>query len=383
MMRKMRFPNQCGPVATDDLPMPASKGACSPLGLMLLAAPLMAGCGRSLEPVAFGAERGCVEPGSAVAVPPRKPAAASPPRTQLAHVSARIKASTVRGSRLRVLGTAQDGGFPHAACGTDRCRHARKHPEVARYISSLGLIVPNTGRYLVDATPDIRDQLELMPQPADAEKMNRAPVDGVFLTHAHIGHYLGLAFFGFEAIHTRGLPAYATPAMGAFLRDHAPWQQLMRLGNLEHRPLDDGDSVALGDVRVTAIRVPHRNEYADTVAYRFQGPNRTAVFVPDCDPWHRWRDGAEALLEGVDVALVDATFYSGDELPGRDLDKIGHPLMVDTMDWLEPRVKSGAMQVVFIHLNHSNPAIVEGSPEHTKVKARGFAVARDGDEIGL
>lgn len=364
--------------------MPTPPHVRSP-GRVAFAAAVAMGCGRGVQPVPPGAATASAEsPAPVPESPIAEPPAASPGSpTQLTLARTRAQGSTVEGPRLRVLGTAQDGGFPHASCNRERCAGARRDPRVARYISSLGLIVPETGRYLVDATPDIRDQLELMRRPDQEATMDRAPVDGVFLTHAHIGHYLGLAFFGFEAIHTRGLTTWATPAMGEFLRQHAPWQQLMALGNLKHAPVGDGEAIELGEVTVTATRVPHRNEYADTVAYGFRGPRQTVVFVPDCDPWTRWTDGAEALLKDVDVALLDATFYSADELPGRDLEKIGHPLMVDTMTWLEPRVRDGSLQVVFVHLNHSNPATVEGSPEHTNVLEHGFTVARAGDEIPL
>jgi pyrroloquinoline quinone biosynthesis protein B len=89
------------------------------------------------------------------------------------------------------------------------------------------------------------------------------------------------------------------------------------------------------------------------------------------------------LLESVDVALIDGTFYSGDELPGRDLSKIGHPLVVDTMDLLQERVSAGKLEVWFTHLNHSNPALTPGSAALKALEARGFRVAYAGLELRL
>ena len=83
------------------------------------------------------------------------------------------------------------------------------------------------------------------------------------------------------------------------------------------------------------------------------------------------------------MALLDATFYSGDELPGRDLSKIGHPLVVDTMDRLQSRVDAGALEVWFIHLNHSNPALDPASAARAAITRRGFGVAYAGLELPL
>ncbi len=279
--------------------------------------------------------------------------------------------------------------MPHAACSCERCAAARSHPERRRHVASLGVITPSR-TVLVDATPDVREQLAMLAdvgargQGAKRGAVDRHPVDGVLLTHAHIGHYLGLAFFGFEAVSSQRLRVHASPAMSAFLGANAPWEQLVKLENISLDPIAAGSGIELADgVRVTAFRVPHRDEYADTLAYRFAGERARVLYIPDCDPWSRWPDDPLALFDGVDIALVDGSFYSGDELPGRDLSKIGHPLMTETMDLLESRVAAGTLEVAFIHLNHSNPAFVASSEARAAIEARGFAVAREGDELPL
>ena len=287
--------------------------------------------------------------------------------------------------RLVVLGTAQDGGLPHAGCSGERCERARRDPRFARSVSSVGLVLPTGESYLFDATPDVAEQVFRLsrhrPRRDPDRPVDRNPVEGVFLTHAHIGHYLGLAQFGFEVLHSQALPVYATPRMSGFLRDNGPWEQLVRLGNIQLVESPPGEEIRLGDgVRVVPFAVPHRDEYSDTVGFRIEGPRRTAVYLPDTEPWDRWETPVETLLEGVDVAFLDGTFYSSDELPGREVSSIGHPLMVDTVERL------GALEglgVVFIHLNHSNPALTAESSERARLEAAGFRVAEEGMELPL
>lgn len=309
------------------------------------------------------------------------------PRADASDEVETTRATPVAAPKLVVLGIAQDAGVPQAACDSPNCEAARRDPSRRARATSLALGLRSGEVHLFDATPDLREQLDDamdLARHLGAPPPRRKPVAGVFLTHAHMGHYLGLAHFGFEAAHTDHVPVYGTKRMTDFLAENAPWEQLVRLEEVELRPLPQGGGpVDLGEVKVTGIPVPHRAEYTDTVAYRIEGPNRTALFVPDCDPWSRWEGPPLDLFEGVDVALVDATFYSGDELPGRDLSKIGHPLIVDSMDLLEPRVQAGDLEVIFIHLNHSNPALDPSSEARRAIEARGFRVARRGEAIAL
>lgn len=294
-------------------------------------------------------------------------------------------------ARLRVIGIAQDGGVPHAACACERCKAARADEARAHHVASLALIVegpePGTERvFLVDATPDIRAQLDDLRDVRDdpPDRVDRAPVDGVLLTHAHIGHYTGLAFFGFEAVHTQGLPVWATPKMSAFLRGNAPWSQLVDIGNIEISEITPGKTFTVRDVPVVAFNVPHRDELSDTVAFIFKGET-TVMYVPDTEPWRTWDVPLPVVLEreGVDVLIVDGSFYSPDELPGRPPSTIGHPLMTDTMDLLQPLVDDGRIEVIFTHLNHSNPALDPDSDARATIHERGFSVAHEGLELDL
>jgi len=291
------------------------------------------------------------------------------------------------GPVVRVLGTVQDGGLPHAACYCDRCERARRDPSRRRLIASLGVVVPDSGlRFLIDATPDVRPQLDALREagPAAGERTGRRPVDGVLLTHAHIGHYLGLAFFGFEAAHTDGVPVFCSAPFAGFLRDNAPWDQLVRLQNIVPREIVEGEPLRLHpELSVDVLRVPHRDEYADTVGFVLRGPRRSLFYVPDTDGWDRWDPPLTEQLAGIDVAILDGTFYSAGELPGRDVASIGHPLIAASMDLLEPLVRSGKLEVYFTHLNHSNPALDDEGEAIRSIRERGFRVAREGQEFPL
>lgn len=292
----------------------------------------------------------------------------------------------VDGPFVRVVGTAQDGGLPHAACTCTNCELARRHPDRKGHIASLAVVLPGSEVYLIDATPDIRDQLHTLRdvrRPVDG-RVDREPLAGIFLTHAHIGHYLGLAFLGFEAVHTRGLPVWSTPRMGEFLSHNGPWSQLVELNNITLREIVPGAAVELdGEVTVTALRAPHRDEYADTLGFRIDGPGRSLFYLPDTDSWAAWTQPLPAALAGIDYALLDGTFFSFDELPGRRVESIGHPLIRQTMDLLEESVHTTGLEVFFTHLNHSNPALDPASPERNEIESRGFKVLEEGQEFEL
>jgi pyrroloquinoline quinone biosynthesis protein B len=291
--------------------------------------------------------------------------------------------------RVVVLGTVQDGGLPQTGCDCTRCAAARKNPSLARRVASLAIHVPKTGHvYLVDATPDLPAQIEEIHgfRPHPEGKVDRAPVDGVLLTHAHIGHYLGLAHFGFESLNTKDIPVWVSPRMAEYLRANGPWSQLVRLGNIALREIQPGKPFSLEEgVTIEAFPVPHRDEYSDTLAFLIRGPEKTLLFVPDTDSWAAWPKPLLDVLteEKVDIALLDATFYSPDELPDRDVTKIRHPLITQSMDLLEPLVKAGKLRVFFTHLNHSNPALDAESPASKAIEARGFRVLAEGEEFEL
>ncbi len=284
------------------------------------------------------------------------------------------------GLSLYVLGRAQDGGLPHVGCDRPCCAEARRSGR-RETPACLGIHDAASGRLvLVEATPSIEAQLAHLHALAGGVARGRAPVDAVLVTHAHIGHYLGLAHFGREVCGTSALPLFCTPRFAAFLRAHGPWKQLVELGQLAVREIEpDGAAFApIPGLQVTALSVPHRDEFSDTVAFKLRGPRRTVLFVPDVDQWARHDGLLERLLDGVDVAYLDGTFFDGSELPERARAEIPHPPMKDTMQRLAAIAAARPGRIRFIHLNHSNPAL------HGAVAlAPGFSVAEPGERVDL
>lgn len=284
---------------------------------------------------------------------------------------------------LIVLGIAQDGGVPHVGCEKDCCREARASGR-ALFPASLGIHDRATGaRVLVEATPAVEPQLALFHARTGERGQGRAPVDAVLLTHAHIGHYLGLAHFGREVASTDRLPVYASTRLAAFLRGNGPWSQLVDLDQIAIREVDpEAPFEPVPGVRVTAVPVPHRDEFSDTMAFRIEAGTSRILFVPDVDAWDREPGLLERLLDGVTAAFVDATFYDGSELPGRDLGTIPHPLMTDTMDRLAAWGRDHPGVLAFIHLNHTNPALRDPAIRE-RIESRGFRIAEQGERLPL
>ncbi len=281
--------------------------------------------------------------------------------------------------RLVVLGVAQDGGLPHLGCTREGCERARRE---GRRVdpASLGIVDTATGTsLLIEATPFIEAQVARLHEIAGRASHPRRPVDGLVLTHAHIGHYAGLIHCGREVAATDHLPTWVTERMAAFLRDNGPWNQLVALGQIELRTIRGGEPFEpMPGLRITPIVVPHRQEYSDTIALRVEGSERTVLFASDVDRWEG--DLLERLLDGVDVAYLDGTFYDGREVPGRDLSEIPHPPIVTTMQRLAGRARDRPGSIRFLHFNHTNPLFHE--PElRREVERRGFGLAVPGESL--
>ena len=267
-----------------------------------------------------------------------------------------------------VLGIAQDGGYPQAGCNRPDCVEAWRSLDKRHRVASLAIVDPQSNqRWILDATPDFPSQLRTLDEIAPR---GTALLDGVLLTHAHVGHYLGLAHLGREVLGAKSIPVYAMPRMREFLERNGPWEQLVTLQNISLVTLADGEEIALNErIRVTPLRVPHRDEYSETVGFLVRGPSRTILWLPDIDKWEKWETKLEDVLARVDVAYLDGTFYEASELPGRDLREIPHPLISET----ESRLAASPLRtrVRYIHLNQSNRLLRETHPN--------IRIARDGE----
>jgi pyrroloquinoline quinone biosynthesis protein B len=252
----------------------------------------------------------------------------------------------------------------------------------------LGIHDTKTGKLLlIEATPAIESQVALLHELTGEHDRARQPFDVLLLTHAHIGHYAGLIHLGREVASTKAIPTFVTKRMGDFLSNNAPWSQLVALNQIDLQVLPETDRLAtsfspIEGLVVEAFKVPHRDEFSDTVAFKIHGPQQTVLFVPDIDRFEGNEQLLDRLLEGVDIAYIDATFYDGRELPGRDITKIPHPMMVDTMQRLSQYASEHDGAIRFIHLNHTNPAFSDPVIQHD-IKNRGFRVAQQGERVGL
>ena len=279
---------------------------------------------------------------------------------------------------LMVLGIAQDAGVPQAGRRDDP---GWEDPSRRRLATSLAL-VDGDRRYLFDATPDFKYQLANLDREAPVEA---APgIDGIFLTHAHIGHYTGLMMLGHEVMGARQVPVYAMPKMADFLRTNGPWSQLVRYENIALQPLAAGQAVKLREgLSVTPFLVPHRQEFSEVVGFRIDGPSKSAIYLPDIDRWEEWDQDLAEVLRTVDVAYLDGTFFANGEIPGRDMSSFPHPFITTTMNRLQNEPAEIRQRVRFIHLNHTNPALVPGHPARDEVSRRGFVLAEEGETFGL
>lgn len=278
---------------------------------------------------------------------------------------------------IKVLGTAQDAGVPHPNCYCPTCKKARMDEQTVRLAASLSIYLEDAW-YLIDPTPDFKKQLHI------AQQQKQQLMNGIFLTHAHIGHYTGMMFLGKEAIATKNLPVYAGKKMKLFLENHYPWKQLVDDNNIVLKNIDHQQQVQLADeATVTPLAVPHRNEFSETFGFIFSGKEKQLLYIPDIDSWDKWAVHLDEIMENIDYCLIDGTFYDEDELVamGRDYTEIPHPLIkhsIAKFTKYKERTK-----IYFTHFNHSNPVLDISQKARENIVTKGFHLLADGDEFIL
>ena len=276
---------------------------------------------------------------------------------------------------LKILGVVQDGGMPHLGNNKTCCENIKKD----KYVTSLMLMNnENNESFLFDASPDINKQLNFM---GDRIKKD---LKGIFLTHAHIGHYTGLMYFGREALNSKLVNVYAMPRMKKFLEENGPWSQLVSLQNISIIELSNESKISIdSNIIVQPVEVPHRAEFSETVGYKIYGPNKTALFIPDIDKWYLWEKSIVDEIKQVDYAIIDATFYDSKEVNYRDVSEIPHPFVTESMDLFNSIDIKEKNKIYFIHLNHTNPLINKDSDQYKLVRSRGYNVAEEGMKLNL
>ena len=226
-----------------------------------------------------------------------------------------------------VLGITQDAGYPQIGCDKECCKKYWDKKIAKQKVSCLALFDPSTNqKWIFDATPDLTEQLH------DADVLQKGNLSGIFLTHAHIGHYTGLMYLGREALNAKEIPVYAMPRMYDYLKNNGPWSQLVSLNNIKLQKLKADSSIKLTDkISVTPILVPHRDEFSETVGYSIKTENKTLLFIPDIDKWQKWDRDIRQLVKSHDYLFIDGTFYKDGELPGRNMSEVPHPFIQESM----------------------------------------------------
>jgi pyrroloquinoline quinone biosynthesis protein B len=276
-------------------------------------------------------------------------------------------------TKIIVLGTAQDAGIPQIGCEQEICRTQK------RFVASLA-IVRGDSVYLIDATPDLRQQHRTLVQ-RHPFLVKQNLFDAIFLTHAHLGHYTGLLFLGKESISTKNVPVYCSAQMAEFLKSNAPWNLLIQNGNIQLRQFEAGKSIDLG-FQIIPLEVPHRKEFTDTYGFMIRGDQKSLLYISDIDSWEPIKDSLQTWFRTADYALLDGTFYSGNELPGRDIRLVPHPTIERSVELFQS-FHAVRAQIFFTHLNHTNPLLLAQSPESKAFSKTGYRVAVDWQEFSL
>jgi pyrroloquinoline quinone biosynthesis protein B len=282
---------------------------------------------------------------------------------------------------LKVLGTIQDGGIPHMGCSKECCSNYFLSKKSRIGVSSLGVSnLKHNTNYIIDATPNINFQLiDLIGNADPSKKLN-----GIFLTHAHMGHYAGLLNFGRESLNSKNIPLYLMPKFYNFILNNGPWNQLVELNNIKLNKIYNGEKVILhNNLSFTPIQVPHRDEYSETVGYVIEGTHKKALYIPDIDKWAKWEVSVVEMIKNVDYAFLDGTFFDEKEINNRDISEIPHPFIIESLKLFKELDESEKSKVYFIHLNHTNPVLNSESSEYKKVISAGFNIAKTGMEFFL
>lgn len=276
-----------------------------------------------------------------------------------------------------VLGIAQDGGYPHMGCKKSCCKKAWKTPGVKRNIVSLALVDPATNKWwLFEASPDIKEQLYLFQILTD-NKFSYLP-DGIFITHAHIGHYTGLMQLGREVMGAKNVAVYVLPKLHNYLSTNGPWSQLVSLQNITLQVLQEGAAIIPANgISITAFTVPHRDEYSETAGFKINTANKSYLFIPDINKWEKWNKQIINEVKSVDIAFIDATFYDENELPGKRINEVPHPFVIETMQLFDTSDKQTRNKIHFIHLNHTNPLLWDAANQKA-ILQKGYNLARQG-----
>lgn len=271
--------------------------------------------------------------------------------------------------KIKILGSGQDAGVPHTGCNCDVCNKARENIRYRRLGPSVAIFDKNEKFcYLIDASPDLKYQLDMInKEKIKIKRKGRIPVSGILLTHAHFGHCSGLLHLGKEGLEEIGLPVFCTKRLKRFLSENEPFSLLVQRKNIRVIEIQSEERFEQGDLSFIPIEVPHRNEMSDTVGYIIQSKKRM-IYIPDVD---HWTDELLDEIRKADMAVIDGTFYSKDEIPR--FEEVPHPPVKETLE-LMGNINT---EIYFTHINHTNLINTDGSVRKY-IEKKGFKIAYDG-----
>ena len=276
-----------------------------------------------------------------------------------------------------LLGIAQDGGRPQPGCIKPCCIGLSSND--ISYPTSLG-VIESDQIHLIDVTRHLANQLQYLE--------NRIP-NYVWLTHAHFGHVDGLGLFGRETMNAQGIPLYASKKMQQLITDTPQWRIMVEQGVFVPREVSNNNKIVFGELTIEPILVPHRDELSDMHAFVISTPENKLLYLPDHDTWeetlsmYNCQDIRQWLKDlAIDIALIDGTFWSEDELQSRNQQKVPHPPIKQTIEMLGYK-QQGDPEIYFIHLNHTNPVYDQWSEQHAQVIEMGWKIGKQGMKIKL
>ncbi|OLS28392.1 MAG: Coenzyme PQQ synthesis protein B [Candidatus Heimdallarchaeota archaeon LC_2] len=264
---------------------------------------------------------------------------------------------------VKILGTIQDAGIPHINCQCENC--LMSNPK-SNFVASIAIIAESK-TYIIDCTPDFPHQLSYL-------EKNTSEIDGIFITHLHIGHYIGLVYLGREAASVQDMKIYATMENLLFLQNNKPFSHLIERGEIECHEIKYNLSMDLTTkISIIPFEVPHRNEDGNTAGFLISG-SKSIVYIPDLD---YYSDDVLKKIEEADIALIDGSFYSKSEIIRQK--EIPHPPITLSID----KLRNFDTRIIFTHFNHSNPILRSDSKEYKDVISKGFEIAKVGMTISL
>jgi pyrroloquinoline quinone biosynthesis protein B len=283
-----------------------------------------------------------------------------------------------------ILGIAQDGGVPHCGCQKSCCRRGWKKLSASRHATSIAIIDPKTKqRWIIDATPDFKYQLASL-DCIFAVPRRPPGIEGIFLTHGHLGHYEGLLCLEKAVLSAKNIPVFAMPKMRRFLVQNRPWKDLIQKGNINLKMLQANQEVVLNRrISILPFLVPHRGEYTETIGFFINGQHKTVLFIPDIDKWEHLDEKIEDKINRADFAFLDGTFFDRYELPGRDISKVPHPFIKTSIKRFRNLPLEERGKIRFIHLNHTNPSLKMNSKARKQIEKNNLQVAEEGERFIL